>query len=443
MLKLNYVLFKILKYKILCLYFCAEKVNLYVDVFNYCFIILIFGGRMKNHIYALVSGKEIVVCVNGEGARKIKFDYTHYSDFEEYVAAVIYDSIKSLNLESVYLSLILGQTYYHLGHQYLTKVKTKNAESYRLRNYSYPVSSEHDDGNTLYFEQHADFEYDGKSCERLEDVPLLHKYIKRKSFMNWDFKKIESLSSHISKFGIEIMEIVPDVHFYNTISKNYWGNNVIVNFFDSHSEVAIFENGRVRSIDNLNFGISDLVSHISNVFGVSYRSGYVLTSMYGFANVPSQYVHYEISVPIYNEVVRTVKITDISYEIQSVLKKQFSQLCSEFKKFDAENVVIVGMPVVDADVLLQMISNCNCNFVGEITYAMIDASVEMLKKSSYSKIIESESNKETNEVCVSEDCKSKIEEKKDKFDIKNKFGNLLDKIRESKTRIEAMMVEAD
>lgn len=398
---------------------------------------------MKNNVYALVSEKDVVVCANGKDAKKISFDYTYYNDFDEYVAAVIYDGLNGIDVESVSLSLILGHTYYRYGNQYITKVKSKAKENYKLCNYSTPVSNQLDAGSTQFFEQHTDFEYEGKECERLEDVPLLQKYIKRKSYLNWDLKRVEALKFQLSKLGVAVEAIIPDVHFYNAYSGSYSGNNAIVDFFDSYTEITIFESGRVRNIVKCNFGISDLISHLSDTFGVSYRNGKILASMYGFANVPGRYVHYEISIPIYKEVVKKVKITDISYEIQAVLKKQFAQLYSEFKKYDVESIVMTGMPIVDADVLMQMISNSDCRLAGDVSYAGICESLDVIGKNSYSKIIESESKEEVSPSYATESRNNTVQEKTDNFGIRNRFSGLLDKIKESKLRIEALMTESE
>ena len=396
---------------------------------------------MKNNVYAWISKNEVVVCADGLATKKVCFDYTYYNDFEEYVAAVIYGSIESLGCDSISLRLVLCNSYYHLGNQYLSKVKAKACERYKFRNYSMPVSSDFDGDNTLYFEQHTDFEYDGKVCDRLEDVPLLQKYIKRKSYMSWDLKRVEALCSQVSKFGIAVDSIVPDIYFLNTAAKKYSDRNAVISFYESHSEIAVFENGRIRNILKYNFGVGNLVSHISNVFGVSYRNAGVLVSMYGFTSVPSRYVHYEISIPIYNEIAKSVKITDISYEIQSVLKKQFVQLCSELKKYDIENVVMSGLPVVDANVLMQMISQCECNFVGKFSSEMMGNAFDTIQNNSYSRTIESDP------VEVEEPATVKIggNEKVGKSggDMRSRFNSLFEKIKESKVRIEALMAEAE
>ena len=83
---------------------------------------------MDKNVYAWVSKNEVIVCVESMSPEKVCFDYTYYNDFDEYVAAVIYGSIESLERESVALRLVLGNSYYHLGSQYLSKVKTKAGE---------------------------------------------------------------------------------------------------------------------------------------------------------------------------------------------------------------------------------------------------------------------------------------------------------------------------
>ncbi len=398
---------------------------------------------MNKNVYALVSKNEVVVCAESMSVKKVSFDYTYYSDFEEYVAAIIYGSIESIDRNSVSLNLVLCNSYYHLGNQYLSKVKTKVGEHYKFRNYSMPVSSDFDSDNTLYFEQHTDFEYEGKVCDRFEDIPLLQKYIKRKSYMSWDLKRVDALISKMSKCGLKVDSIVPDIYFSNTASSNYSDRNAVITFNESHSEITIFEGGRVRNIMKYNFGVGNLVSHISNIFGVSYRNASVLVAMYGFVSVPCRYVHYEISIPIYNEVSKVVKITDISYEIQSILKKQFVQLCSELKKYDVENIVMSGMPVVDANVLMQMISECECSYVGDFSFEMMRDAFGALQSNSYSRTIESECVDGMQPVDKSNSV-PRVENNANKFrDIKSRFNCLFEKIKESKVRIEAMMTEAE
>ena len=398
---------------------------------------------MNKNVYAWVSKNEVVVCSESMAAKKVSFDYTYYSNFEEYVAAVIYGSIGSVENETVALNLVLCNSYFHLGNQFLSKVRTKKDEHYKYRNYSMPVSTDFDSDNTLYFEQHTDFEYDGKSLDRLEDIPLLQKYIKRKSFMSWDSKRVEALLSQISKYGISVDSIVPDIYFLNTAAKKYSDSNAVVTFSESHSEIAIFEGGRVKNILKYNFGVGNLVSHISNIFGVSYRNASVLVAMYGFASVPSRYVHYEISIPIYNEITKIVKITDISYEIQSVLKKQFVQLCSELKKYGVENIVLSGMPVVDANVLMQMISECDCNYVGDFSFGMMKEAFAVLRTNSYSVTMESECVEDKEKVVEPDKFPSASDNSGRFVDLKSRFNCLFEKIKESKVRIEAMMTEAE
>lgn len=407
---------------------------------------------MKNEAYVWVSENEIMVYLKGQPVRKVMFVQDDYKDFDEFAAAVIYDSVKANGGQTDTLNLVLGHDYYRYSEQIVAGARSDKNERYKIRNFSNPVSADIDSDVTAYFESHTEFQSDGKTYERLEEIPLLQKYLKSKSFLCWNRERVVKLRSSLASYGISISSMVPMDHFCNSYSNNYGGNNAVVSIYECHSEIAIFGDGRFRRTVKCPFGTKNLIAHLSDVFNLSYNNSKKLIEMYGFVSVPQQYVHYEIAIPIFEKVMRNIKITDISYEIQSVLKKQFGLMYDELKKHDVENVVLNGLPVVDANVLFQMMTNYDCNDIAEMTFEDIEAKFDFIGNQAYSKIIEPIVEKpvvqpepvvETSDSGNNEKKEEKKSEKQTGQTPLRWVNGLFDKIKESKDRIDAILVEAE
>ena len=406
---------------------------------------------MKNEAYVWVSENEIMVYLKGLPLKKVKFEKDDYKDFDEFVAAVVCDSMMANGGQTDTLNLVLGHDYYRFSEQIVAGVRTEKNERYRIRNFSTPVSADVDTDVTTYFESHTEFLCDGKAYGRLEEIPLLQKYLKCKSFLCWNRERVASLVSCLSRYGLSVSSMLPMSHFCNSFSNEYCGRNAVVSFFEGHTEIAIFGEGRLKRIIKCPFGTMNLVAHLSDVFNLSCNNSRKLIEMYGFVSVPQQYVHYEIAIPIFEKIKRNIKMTDISYEIQTVLKKQFSLIYEELKKHEVDNVELTGLPIVDANVLFQMMTNYDCNDIAEMSYETVASKYEFVGSQAYSEVIvpvvekvevqpkpivEASSGNEKDREC---ECDKRPEQKP----AMRWVNGLFDKIKESKDRIDAILVESE
>lgn len=342
---------------------------------------------MNKDAFVMVNENEVIFAANDGGVRKLQFGSDDYNDFDEYVAAVIYDCLKDCAIGERNVRLILPYAYYNYGEQVVAGVRSKREEKYSIRNFSMPISSVKDTETTLYFESNTDYESCGKAYSVPDEIPLLQKYLKRKTFLNWNSRRLASLLSYLSKYEITVQSVVPDIHLYNAVAKQYNGSNAVVSMCEGHTDVCVYSGGHVKRMMSFQFGLADMVRRLSNTFGLSCRNSRMLMKMYGFVSVPQQYVHYEIRVPVFEDVVRNVKLTDISYEIQCELKKQFGIIHNELKISSIDNVVINGLPVADAHVLFQMMTNYDCNLLDDISFGKLQALFDILDGNSYSEIL--------------------------------------------------------
>ncbi len=344
---------------------------------------------MSTEAFVVVNENEVVFAANDGGFRKVQFGVDDYNDFDEYVAAVIYDCIKGRGDDKMNLKLVLPSAYYNYGEQVVTGTKSKKDAKYSIRNFSTPISSmmDKDIESTLYFESNTEYESDSKSFDVPDDIPLLQKYMKRKTFLSWNSRRLSSLLSYLSNYEIDVASVVPDIYMYNAVSKKYSGNNAVVTMGERRTDVCVYGGGHVRRMLRFPFGLADMVRRISNVFSLSYRNSRMLMKMYGFVSVPQQYANYEIRVPVFEDVTRNVKLTDLSYEVQTVLKKQFSVVYDDLKDWDIESVVIDGLPVVDAHVLFQMMTGYDCNLLDDISFGNLEKLFGILEINSYSKTL--------------------------------------------------------
>ncbi len=344
---------------------------------------------MRKDAFVLVSENELVFSVESLPIKKVSFKSDDYKDFDEYVSAVICDLVKKSDNELNSVNLVLDSEYYNCGEQITTHVRSKSDEKFKIRNFSNPITKEIDCESTSYFESHTEFLCADKSYERLDEVPLLQKYLKCKYFLSWNRERLASLKSKLAEYEIEISSYVPVSHFCNAISNSYLTRNAIIAMYEKHTEISVFDCGRlVRSV-KLNFGKIDLVEHLSDVFNLSHKNSRLLLELYGFVSVPSKYVHCEIELPVFEKIKKCVKLTDISYEISTILKKQFSVIYREIKNYSVENVVFRGLPVSDANLLFQMMTQYECNTMPNLTYDLFSTCFDELTKNSYSKIVAS------------------------------------------------------
>ena len=164
--------------------------------------------------------------------------------------------------------------------------------------------------------------------------------------------------------------------------------------------------------------------------------------MYGFVSVPSQYVHYEIRVPVFEDIVKNVKLTDISYELQNVLKKQFGKLNAEMKGSGIEEVVINGLPVSDAHILFQMMTNYECNLLDDVSFYKLSSLFSVLEGSSYSKKL---TPLETANISEETEMKTTVVTNNELQDDGNKrpawINSLVGKINQSREKFNALIME--
>ena len=401
---------------------------------------------MNKEAFVMVNENEIVFVSNENGVRRVGFDSDDYNDFDEYVAAVIYDCLKDCAVGERNIRLILPCAYYNYGEQVVTGVRSKREEKYSIRNFSTPISSVKDTEATMYFESNTNYESCGKAFGVPDEIPLLQKYLKRKTFLSWNTPRLTSLLSYLSKYGIEASSVVSDIHLYNSVSKQYAGNNAVVSMCESHTDVCIYSGGHVRRMMRFQFGLADMVRRLSNAFGLSCRNSRMLMKMYGFVSVPQQYVHYQIKVPVFEDVVRNVKLTDISYEVQCVLKSQFGLIYNELKDNCINNVVINGLPVADAHVLFQMMTNYDCNLLDDISFDKLETLFDILEGNSYSETLVPIPASEPKEEVARE---SSAVVADDEHDSHGRAGgmrsawldSLVEKINQSREKINALITE--
>ncbi len=403
---------------------------------------------MKNEAFVLVSENRIEFFTENEKSLRMDFCGDDYSNFNEYVSAVISSFAKGSSNSISAVKLVLPSAYYHFGEQVMPGVRSKKDEKYKIRNFSTPLSSVGDTDATNYFDVHTDYECDGKSCKRLEDIPLLCKYLKRKTFLYWDSRRLSALVSNLSKFGIKVSSVVPDICLYNGTAKNYRGYNAVVSVFDRFSDISIFSGGNVKRTIRFQFGLNDVVRRLSDAFGLSYRNCRKLMELYGFVTVPQQYVHYEISVPVFDDVKKNVKLTDLSFEIREMLRHEFSMLYDEIKDCGVEEVVFRGLPVVGSNVLFQMMTNFECNCFDTVSYEKLVSLFNVLEANAYTETIVAEPVVEVKPEPETEVLTEKGKESKRSTvsDIANTikpawFDSLMCKINQSKEKINALMVE--
>lgn len=403
---------------------------------------------MKREAFVLVSENEVQICMANGYSKKVRFEHDDYKDFDEFVAAVVLDSIKAIDITIEEVELVLGGDYYNYGEQVMAGVRSGKEENCKIKNFSTPISDNVDSDSTVYIESNTDFVCQDKSYDMPTDVPLLQKYFKHKAFVSWNRSRFASLKSKLGEYGIGVSSVISLDHFLNAMSNAYTGGNAVISIFEKHTGITIFREGRIVNIIKLPYGSIDIIKHVSDAFNLSYRNSRTLVDMYGFVSVPQQYVHYAVRVPIYDKVNKNVMITDLSYEIQSELKKIFGLYYNELKKYDIENVVFAGLPVVDANVLFQMMTQYECNIVTDIKY---DACVDLynvLEQNSYSRVLVPEVKAE--EVEEKEPSAQKDEENEKPEDRKTPdehqgqprwITSLVDRIKISAAKIDAMMVE--
>ncbi|MBO7571077.1 MAG: cell division FtsA domain-containing protein [Bacteroidales bacterium] len=403
---------------------------------------------MKNEAFVLVSENRIEFFAENEKSLRMDFCSDDYSNFNEYVSAVIGSFAKGCSNSISCVKLVLPSMYYHFGEQVMPGVRSKKDEKYKIRNFSTPLSTISDADATTYLDVHTEFECDGKSCKKLEDIPLLCKYLKRKTFLYWDSRRLSALVSNLSNFGIEVSSVVPDICLYNSATKNYRGYNAVVSVFDRFSDISIFSNGHVKRTIRFQFGLNDVVRKLSDAFGLSYRNCRKLMELYGFVTVPQQYVHYEISVPVFDDVKKNVKLTDLSYEIREMLRHEFSMLYDEIMDCGVEEVVFKGLPIVDAHILFQMMTSFECNCFDTVSYEKLALLFNVLDTNAYSETIVAEPVAEVKPEPAKEETteETKKSTRSTARDIAKNLkpawiDSLMCKINQSKEKINALMVE--
>ena len=388
---------------------------------------------MRTDAFVLVSENRVELLAPNKKRLTQDFCSDDYSNYDEYVAAVICSMAKNIggNISSV--RLVLPSAYYDYDEQVEQGTRQSKDEKYRIVNFSSPLSSVSNTDVTSYFESYTYYECEGKSYMRLEDVPLLHKYLKRRSFMHWDQHRLSSIVSQLSRLGIEVVSVAPDIHVYNSLSRCYSGCNAVISIFERFTDVCVFSEGNVRHMARLQFGLFDIVRKLSNTFNLSYNNCRMLMNMYGFVFVPQPFVNYEVAVPVFEDIKKRIKLTDISFEIREMLKAQFSEICNCLKKYEVDDVICKGLPVVDANVLLQMMIKSDCSCVGDMHFDDLEKVFVVLDKNSHSETLVYEPKPE--EKKMTNEAQPKAKETDTPQQKSLWFDGLMGKLNQSKEKI--------
>ena len=116
---------------------------------------------MKNEAFVLVSENKVEFFTENEKSLRMDFCSDDYSNFNEYVSAVISSFAKGSSNSISVVKLVLPSSYYHFGEQVMPGVRSKKDEKYKIRNFSTPISTIGDTDATNYIDVHTDYECEG------------------------------------------------------------------------------------------------------------------------------------------------------------------------------------------------------------------------------------------------------------------------------------------
>lgn len=257
------------------------------------------------------------------------------------IAALISDKLEELGLSDYEKVLILDDSFYEIKTKLESCVKRDTNEP----NNNVRRKKQYSNSNNIISEQ-SSYLYQGNIIENFSALPLLQKYYLKHTSIHAKENRIGELIEALSDRGVCPSYLIPFTEFlaFYTFSDNDKKPSDTV-MISMHKNKTLFFNycGQfIQDFGCLNHGYSKLVSDISNKFNISPKIASKLIDLYGFVFLPKKYLNFVVDVPVYEDIVISIELTELAFCIRESLRETMSELLVQNTVNKQVNLVLFG-----------------------------------------------------------------------------------------------------
>lgn len=257
------------------------------------------------------------------------------------IAALISDKLEELGLSDFEKVLILDDSFY--------EIKTK-LESFVKRDTNEPNNNvrrkkQYSKSSNIISEQ-SSYLYQGNTIENFTALPLLQKYYLKHTSIHAKENRIGELIEALNDRGVCPSFLIPFAEFlaFYTFSGNDKkpSDTVMISMQKDKTLFFNYSGQFIHDFGCLNHGYSKLVSDISNKFNISPKIATKLIDLYGFVFLPKKYLNFVVDVPVYDDIVISVELTELAFCIRESLRETISDLLVQNTVNKQVNLVLFG-----------------------------------------------------------------------------------------------------
>ncbi len=186
--------------------------------------------------------------------------------------------------------------------------------------------------DSLILTEVTDYINHGKVYNDFNELPLLQKFFKRSLVCSFESNDLREMLTLLLEKGVEIESILPLSSF---LIKNQ-NSQIAISLNKTTSHISLIKNGVIKTSISFPFGVDRIMDDISNNFNLSMKTTAKLVDLYGFVFLPKNYVDYVIDIPVYDDIMQHVELTELSYCIRESAKSMLNEILNEISSISGQ-----------------------------------------------------------------------------------------------------------
>lgn len=286
---------------------------------------------MERKIFVFVTRD--VVFINSENNNKtISFEALGIrQNSPKIIVNVICDYLQSSGLSSHKMILVLGEEYLSVSEKISSGTK-RNQSNIPKNILKQNILKNDKKSDSLILTEVTDYINHGKIYSDFNELPLLQKFFKRSLVCSFESNDLREMLTLLLEKGVELESILP---LSNFLIKNQ-NSQIAISLNKNTSYISLIKNGVIRKTISFPFGVNRILDDISNRFNLSMKTTVKLIELYGFVFLPKNYVDYVIDIPVYDDIMQHVELTELSYYMRESAKSMLNEILSEVSSISGQ-----------------------------------------------------------------------------------------------------------
>ncbi len=248
---------------------------------------------------------------------------------EKVMAVLLRKKAEDLGVDTSRIVVVLSEDYYLNKHTIKTFVKNENKEKRKPLRLKNVFSAGSDKERSV--SEYSEFVYQGQYINDYSALPLLQNYFECTNVLEKRSDKYDNLISELESNDIFPMAVIPFTEFsaaWIDSHKEHQNSEqkYVINISQSTTTISVYNGVYLRKSKTISSGLDMIIEKISNRFNISFAKSRVLIEKYGFVFLPAKYVNFVIEIPVYDDIVISVELPDLSYVLRESMRDLFADL---------------------------------------------------------------------------------------------------------------------